>query len=753
MLSVTARQRAHVSLGAPAQPSRVRMNIPLTRSSKSVQSRSATQRGCKEAVMNRVLLGCVLAAASLTVAAGAQEQVSALAALHGYSDAQISALVRLADAPDVLTQIARDPNALAAPAAAVPSERPDLRAAVEQLADAPELLLFAAEQPEKLAALKEQWAASPSAATDQLRQIRARFAGERQAAESRWAQLLSQAGLTRAYADVVTKLAQAELQRDSRFPSVAVLDERYYLACPPDSAVMQFAIQSNDSGASDALKRLLEQYWGEHGLRAQDDRVLAGQTPPVPGFSATRPAPPPIRPGSDLASAVGLMPEFLLPPADQSPSVRRIAASFELARLWGPPPGAAQSPQNASDASGDVAATQQSTIPYESIPVEQLAEETIALTPRILDSPEGHSPPGDAPLGNPGASSWPAAISDAQPPDIGFQQPGDTEIVHVEEYAAPALLEPAPLVVPYASHAYSYYPYPAYTYAYAVTHTLPYYYPSYTYYPACRPSYYGGSSFYFGFSYRDRDCRPSYWRNYGYYYPGAPCYDGYRSGYLRISVGDRDYGRHDHYRHSGHYGYSSGGSVSIRGGSFDRDGRRNVDFDRGDARISREPSGRAPSNVFDPVVRSNVRSTDQRRVDSPLNRTGVSKQQGTINSIFGTRSQRSATAAPVPNARPAAPRQITRSSSAGGDRGAQAAPRSARTGVSRAAPQPRSSAPRQSISRSAPSRPSGDRVRSSGSGGGVQRTPRSAPSSRQGASRSGGSSAGSRSSGIQRRPR
>jgi len=268
-----------------------------------------------------------------------------LAGLHGYADAVVAALVRLADHPDVLQDVAEAIEAGREPALDTLNIDLELRESLEVLVRSPGTLRLAALRPDELQLLESLWSVAPEGVMLRLDQLRRAYQQAARSAAHAWQRALEEDPVALGeYRDLLTRYCEAAREADPAFACVRVTDRRYYYACPPDEALVLYA---NDAGLPPSLYLMLVRWWGEHAPQYVDATVE--QTPvfgPVAvdagdfvyDWPAAERVPlwQPVEAGAG-DRALGLVPVILQPPADQPPAARLAWAVAEQARLWSPP--------------------------------------------------------------------------------------------------------------------------------------------------------------------------------------------------------------------------------------------------------------------------------------------------------------------------------------------------------------------------------------------------------------------------------
>lgn len=276
-------------------------------------------------------------------------ELQALAGVREYPDGAIRALADLAADPQLIAQLAANPESVRDPQAAGIDVPADLESALQRLRDTPELIAIAAENPQETAALRQVMLAQPQEAQLAIDDLRERYARADVAAAAAWEELVARDPVALGeYRDLITQYCEAVLKEAPDFAVVEVLDRRYYAACPPDGPM----IAALGAGAqTDALRRALEQWWGRFAPE-QRDRLARGGTLDFSRNALAARDPDARRDMWRMAQktrgsgVVGLLPVMLQPTADLDADARIARATVEHARLWSdggaaPPPAAA----------------------------------------------------------------------------------------------------------------------------------------------------------------------------------------------------------------------------------------------------------------------------------------------------------------------------------------------------------------------------------------------------------------------------
>lgn len=481
------------------------------------------------------------------------------AAVRGYHPDILRALLALADKPDVLEQLAQQPELTAHPERIDPPVADDLRNHIRALQSAPEIALLAAAMPEQLATLQALDRESPGGLPALTIGLDLKYTRANKQAVAGWQQLLEASpAAADAYRELLTRFTRAQIEQYAAFPHVEVLDAKYYQAAPPIELIMAYA-ESQELPA--ALADVLERWWGAYAPEQIDAHVL--QRAPLaaaPADASLAAAPVGERrdmwrtAGAGGTDAVGLMPVIMQPQGDQPADALLAYAVNEHARLWAPP---------AAEGAPPLAAEELEEAPYfEETPYAETphAEMPHAERPYAEAAPpvagEAIAPP-PVDVNNDGFVPW-TDVVEAPPADIryGDVAPHERDVAEMygELYANDepvAVYEDAPPVVVYEDTP-DYYVHNSYDTYYGGS------YPYYTGYvwtwplvvcdrPALRSygGYYGvrvhyqGSRSYFGF----------YGRGGGHYYYNSPVYAPYQYKHRR------HYWRNYGYPYGDHGGY------------------------------------------------------------------------------------------------------------------------------------------------------------------------------------------------------
>lgn len=434
----------------------------------------------------------------------------ALSGLRAYPPEVVRALLRVSEHPDVLQRIAEQPELMSEPGSSKLAAPSELHESIRILADFPEAPRIVAARTQLLSDLRRSM--SNGQIAEEVERLARQYNDHAVEGAFEWQRRLeSSPEAVEQYSRLMTQYVN-ELRREvPEFAYVRVTDPRYYLAAPPDLAVMSYL--QDQTQTEPALRQTLEAWWNEYGADALDRRVQSGQ--PAARISGQPPlavAPPDARrefwraadasSGGDGAE-VGLLPVVSQPPADQPFGARAAMAMAEHARVW----------IGATDPAGSE-----------------------AVADRSYDEPQSSAPV---------AEEAPTVAVDDAPVVIDDQR----ETVVIEESPDVVVLD-SPDVVVYDS--YPYYTYPYYTYPY-------YSYPTYYY-----PSYF---SLYFGY----RPVYPCYPHGLRFT-PGL--YDYYLYGHHGIHCGCascRGFGfaRRHGVHHGSHFAHHANGHFDSHGKHFD----------------------------------------------------------------------------------------------------------------------------------------------------------------------------------------
>jgi hypothetical protein len=268
-----------------------------------------------------------------------------LAGLRGYSDVAVEALVRLAGYPEALKRATEAVEAGRKPGVDQLDVAPEAREALETLSCAPETLLIAAAFPEELQMLRSLWLVSPESVTRQLDQVRRAYAHADREAAHTWQRALENDPVALgAYRDLLTDFCKEARDVAPDFACARVSDRRYYYACRPDEALIDYA---NRHSIPPSLSRALARWWSQCAPQRVDGEVewtlalAAIDAPPADSVydwpAAERVSMWQSTEQGDAAGTLGLVPVILQPPTDQPAPARLAWAATEHARLWGPP--------------------------------------------------------------------------------------------------------------------------------------------------------------------------------------------------------------------------------------------------------------------------------------------------------------------------------------------------------------------------------------------------------------------------------
>ena len=265
------------------------------------------------------------------------------AGVREYPARILRSLLQVAEAPLVLRQLADEPDLLERPEDISPPVPAAMHAAIRELSVMPAIVAVSAEHPEELRALRELYAEAPEEMEDRVLQLRAAYDRAELGAAIAWQEALERdPAALEAYCELVTRFCQAQREAYKGFPCVQVLKREYYYACPPNEAVIFYAIEHAESSLA---MQVIEQWWETHAPYERDARILGGSMEPLEfeiGPDSVAAMPPEQRAPmwhaveGDLADSVDLVPVIMQPLADQPPEAYYARAVAEHARLWTP---------------------------------------------------------------------------------------------------------------------------------------------------------------------------------------------------------------------------------------------------------------------------------------------------------------------------------------------------------------------------------------------------------------------------------
>lgn len=309
------------------------------------------------------------------------------AGVREYPARVLRSLILLSDHPLVLRQLADNPDLLEHPEQISPPVAGDVQAAIRQLQTIAPLVTLAVVHPEEIKMLREVYTEAPEGMEARILQLREAYRYEQLSGAADWQQALkSDPVVLGQYRELLTQFCRAQKEDFANFPMVSVTSREYYGACPPNEAVMYFALAHRDDHPQ--LWKQLETWWTEHSPSQADARALTTDprtdAKPIPADTLAA-APFEARKqmwradgGAAGDQSIGLAPVIMQPPADQPPAARFAFAVAENARLWSrrapaarreAAPVVAQTPQEAPD---------QPPVPEESAIWQALVEESAA---------------------------------------------------------------------------------------------------------------------------------------------------------------------------------------------------------------------------------------------------------------------------------------------------------------------------------------------------------------------------------------
>lgn len=331
----------------------------------------------RKALLAAVIVAAPAAAQDLSVLSqtARDEQASAIAVpdlvagVRDYPARVLRSLLQLAEEPLVLRQLADEPELLERPENIRPPVAAELHAAIRELSVMPAIVAVAAEHPAELAALRELYDGDPQEIERYTLQLRAAYDQANLGATVGWqAALERDSAALEAYRELVTRFCEAQRSVHAGYPCVEVLDRDYYYACPPNGAIIFYALEHAESSAA---TQVIEQWWNSYAPYELDARILGDNREAIE-FAigpATVAAMPPQRraamwtaAGGSSAGSIGLVPVIMQPPADQPSEARYARAVAEHARLW--------TPELSSELAEDGAVVERSW--YDEQPVEEV---------------------------------------------------------------------------------------------------------------------------------------------------------------------------------------------------------------------------------------------------------------------------------------------------------------------------------------------------------------------------------------------
>lgn len=508
-----------------------------------------------------------------------------LSGVRGYPSELIEALATLGGHRDWLDRSAsrvRENKPLEFDAADMPA---DVKTALTKLSRTPELIVIAASHPDEAAMLHSIQTDAPEGGALRLSQLRVAYDMATRKAAAAWQQALESDPVAFGeYRELLTRFCRELARANEGFATVAVTDRAYYGAVLPDEGIMAFA---EDQKAPQAISRLLQRWWDDHGKPAVDAEAAAPLEGRRPSLSASNSVyelsaadrkgmwkPIPDATKYVEGDSLGLVPVILQPPVDQPEEARLAFAINEHARLWSldevdgqddasPPQQAPAIADSGQPAPGPTSAGGVKEVPaYDpgTAPREPPQPSTVYTQPPVAEEP----PPT-------------VVYRDRDPPVVVYGDDVDVDVddgvVVIErddDWVTPVYVAPA--------YGYTYttvFGYPTYCYPYVSYYCPPT--PCYTsvwwgprYYPTCYAGgyyngYYGSvavGGFGFAFGWRSNDCY-----RYG---SRVVAYGGGRYG------GGRIYARPTPYRggyYDGRY-YGGGRHYDRNGRLYGTDGRR-----------------------------------------------------------------------------------------------------------------------------------------------------------------------------------
>ena len=265
------------------------------------------------------------------------------AGVREYPARVLRALLQLAEDPLVLRQLADEPELLQRPQEISPPVAPGMQAAIRELSVMPVIAAVAADFPAELKALQVLYAAEPQRMEATIVRLRGAYDRAALGAAVAWQEALRQnPAALEEYSKLVTRFCEAQREAYEGFPYVKVLERDYYYACPPNEAIILYAIENAESPEA---ARVIEQWWATYAPYELDARILAGdqqQSELTIGPDTVAAMPPEQRASmwtlneADRTGSANLVPVIMQPPADQPPEAYYARAVAEHARLWTP---------------------------------------------------------------------------------------------------------------------------------------------------------------------------------------------------------------------------------------------------------------------------------------------------------------------------------------------------------------------------------------------------------------------------------
>jgi len=213
--------------------------------------------------------GEVRAVSPLRLAAGVRE----------YPARILRSLLQVAEDPLVLRQLADEPDLLERPEDISPSVPAEMQAAIRELSVMPAIVAVSAERPEELRALRELYAEAPEEMEERILELRGAYDRAELGAAVAWQEALERdPAALEAYCELVTRFCKAQREAYKGYPCVQVLKREYYYACPPNEAVIFYAIEHAESSAA---MQVIDQWWKTYAPYERDARILGGSMEPL----------------------------------------------------------------------------------------------------------------------------------------------------------------------------------------------------------------------------------------------------------------------------------------------------------------------------------------------------------------------------------------------------------------------------------------------------------------------------------------
>jgi len=308
------------------------------------------------------------------------------AGVREYPARVLRALLQLADDPLVLRQLADEPELLEGPESISPPVRAEKLAAIRELKAMPAIVAVAADHPEELRALRELYTEVPAETEESILRLRVAYDNAGLGAAVAWQEALEADPVAlRDYCELVALFCKARREVYEGFPCVQVLKREYYGACPPNEAIIFYAMEN---GTSATAMRVIESWWATHAPDEVDARILDGDEAPAdfqirPGVVAMMSPEERASMWKPIDAGHGglenLVPVIMQPPADQPAEALYARAVAEHARLW--------TPETPVESPGEVGVDAGET------PVGVVREATVAGTDdRVPDEVGAHAP-------------------------------------------------------------------------------------------------------------------------------------------------------------------------------------------------------------------------------------------------------------------------------------------------------------------------------------------------------------------------